>query len=153
MGAKKNKLEKTVGFEFEDTPTTLHSELKLGSSSEEPEVLDLFSGVGGDFDKNIIYIDTNNSKGKTVSVFLIKNGMLANHLEIGKSANTNILNTLIEDTYYNSNDFTDKTPNKEERDLVRKWLSKEPDLGNKFEVKGDGIKLLNDIKNFVRACY
>lgn len=149
----KRILEATADIEIEDTPTTLHSELKLGAKYYKPKPMELFEEITVDqYNGNVIYVDTNNSKGKTVSIFLIKDGYLADHIEIGKSANTNILETIIEDIYYNR-PMEQHKHNDENRLIIRRWLSKEPDLGNKFVVKGDKAKLINDIKNYVRACY
>lgn len=150
----KRILEETANFEYEDTPSTLHSELKLGDIYVEQTPLELFEeSVIQESIEDVIYIDTNNSRGKTVSIFLFKDGLLADHLEIGKNANTNILETIIEDIYYNESNDNRSSDKNEERALVRRWLSKEPDLGNKFQVIGDKAKFLRDIKNFVRSCY
>lgn len=149
----KRILESTVDIKIEDTPTTLHSELILGAKYNKPKPLELFEEITSDhYDGNVIYVDTNNSKGKTVSIFFIKDGYLADHIEIGKSANTSILETIIEDIYYNGS-IEQFDHNEENRLIIRRWLSKEPDLGNKFVVKGDKDKLINNIKNYVRACY
>lgn len=151
----KRLLEQTAGFEYEDTPTSLHSELKLIKDDEDIAPLQLFATETIEENStSLIYVDSNNSRGKTVSIFLIKEGLLADHLEIGKSANTNILETIIEDIYYNGNGIRKQISNeKKNREVIRKWLSKEPDLGNKFAINGDKQKTINSVKNYVRACY
>ncbi len=137
-------------IDYRDTPSELHSDLILGKVYYDAP-LELFgTEPQPENHSNLIYIDTNNRLGKTVGVFLIKNGLLANHLEIGTSASTFIIESAIEDTYFkptvvegNSNDET----------IVRKWLSKEPDLGNKFVVTDDKLKLIKDIRNYISSCY
>jgi hypothetical protein len=146
----KEIIEMTTSVEYLDTPSELHSDLKLGKIHNESP-LELFgNGNQPENYSNIIYIDSNNRLGKTVGVFLIKDGLLANHLEIGTSASSFIIETAIEDTYYNSSNITGDD---NDRIIVRKWLSKEPDLGNKIEVKEDKNKLMREIKNYVSSCY
>lgn len=146
----KDILDIAKSIEYIDTPSELHSDLKLGKTHNEFP-LELFGdSTNPDNHSDIIYIDSNNRQGKTVGVFLIKDGLLANHLEIGISANTNIVKTAIEDIYYNQSAVQG---NDNERIIVRKWLSKEPDLGNKFEVGTDKEKLFKDIKNYINSCY
>ena len=88
--------------------------------------------------------------GKTVGVFLIKDGLLANHLEIGTNASTFIIESAIEDIYYNTSKIEG---NNNDRIIVQKWLSKEPDLGNKIEVNGDKTKMMREIRNYISSCY
>jgi hypothetical protein len=136
--------------DYIDTPSELHSDLKLSVSHNEVP-LELFGNSSLiENHSNTIYIENNNRQGRTVSVFMIKDGLLANHLEIGTSASSSIVEQAIEDTFY-----CDTTPkgNTNDRIIVRKWLSREPDLGNKFEVNGDKVKLFRDIKYYISSCY
>lgn len=146
----KEIMDRAASVEYIDTPSELHSDLKLGKSHYESP-LELFgSDDQPENHSNIIYIDANNRYGKTVGIFLIRDGLLANHLEIGTSASTFIIESAIEDTYYSD---ANSTGNTNDRIIVRKWLSQEPDLGNKFEVDGDKIKLMRDIKYYISSCY
>ncbi len=146
----KEIIERTERIEHFDTVSELHSDLKLCNIHHE-NPLELFGNNSTpENHSNIIYIDSNNRTGGTVSVFLIKDGLLANHIEIGTNANSHILESVIEDTYYTNSDIQG---NDNERIIVRKWLSKEPDLGNKFEVKSDKKKLYTDLKNYISSCY
>lgn len=146
----KEIIERTERIEHFDTVSELHSDLKLCNIHHE-NPLELFGNNSiPENHSNIIYIDSNNRTGGTVSVFLIKDGLLANHIEIGTNANSHILESVLEDTYYTNSDIQG---NDNERIIVRKWLSKEPDLGNKFEVKSDKKKLYTDLKNYISSCY
>lgn len=146
----KEILELTASVEYFDTPSELHSDLKLGKNHNEYP-LELFNHNNQiENHSNLVYIDTNNRLGKTVGLFLIKDGLLANHLEIGTSASTFIVESAIEDTYYNPSKLVGSD---NDRIIVRKWLSKEPDLGNKIIVNGDKSLLMREIKNYISSCY
>ncbi|PKL78462.1 MAG: hypothetical protein CVV25_11575 [Ignavibacteriae bacterium HGW-Ignavibacteriae-4] len=146
----KEIMDNTASVEYFDTPSELHSDLKLGKTHNESP-LELFgNGSLSENHSNIIYLDSNNRLGKTVGVFLIKDGLLANHLEIGTNASTFIIESAIEDIYYNTSKIEG---NNNDRIIVRKWLSKEPDLGNKIEVNGDKTKMMREIRNYISSCY
>ena len=146
----KEIMDNTVSIEYIDTISELHSDLKLSKGHNELP-LELFGNDSPQENNlNTVYIDSNNRYGKTVGVFMIKDGLLANHLEIGTSASSSIIESAIEDTYYNDLKVIGSN---NDRIIVRKWLSKEPDLGNKFEVNGDKTKLMKDIKYYISSCY
>lgn len=150
----KKILDKVFDIEFKDTQSTLHSKLILGESNYKERPLGLFDPILKESNiNNLIYVDSNNSKGKTVSIFLFKNGLLADHIEFGKSANTNIIESIIDTVY--SNGFEPKyyTNGTIDKKIVRKWLSLEPDLGNKFVINGNSEETINLMKNYIRSCY
>lgn len=146
----KEIMDIAVTVEYIDTPSELHSDLKLAVSHNELP-LELFGNTQQpENHKNTIYIERNNRQGRTVSVYMIKDGLLANHLEIGTSASSSIIEQAIEDTFFST---TNPQGSTNDRIIVRKWLSREPDLGNKFEVNGDKVKLIRDIKYYISSCY
>lgn len=149
----KKILDKTFDFEFTDTQSKLHSKLILSNSiSEKP--LSLFDPIENQQKpENIVYIDPNNNRGKTVSIYLIKDGLLADHIDFGKSANTNIIESIIDAVYTNGYEPKSYTNPYTDRVIVRKWLSQEPDLGNKFTINNNEEIPFNAIKNYIRSCY
>jgi len=149
------KMAKVVDFEFIDTPTELHALLLQNKSNGDYEVkpnqMDLFEEEVKDETVDLVYIDPDNKMGKTVSIYFIRDGALIDHLEFGKSANTNIIDSALDYIYSNGNPKSDIPQS--EKDTVKKWLSREPDLGNKFVITKDKKKVAMDIKNYIRSCY
>jgi DNA polymerase III epsilon subunit family exonuclease len=147
----KKIIDHTTHFSYKETATSLHSKLALGAEHLQSQNLSLFDApkdVG-----NVIYIDPNNSTGKTVSIFLFKNGLLADFIELGKNANTNIIESIIAEVYSNDRPITPHTNEAADKEIIRKWLSQEPDLGNKFQITEDITGVLASIKNYIRSCY
>lgn len=149
------KMAEVVDFEFIDTPTELHALLLLnkdnGNYEVQPKQMDLFENNEKEESLNIVYIDPDNKMGKTVSIYFIRDGALIDHMDFGKDANTNIIDSALDYIYSNGNPKEDALPS--EKETVKKWLSREPDLGNKFIINSDYKKVLKDIKNYIRSCY
>lgn len=146
----KEIIDKTTYIDYLDTPSELHSYLKLAKPQNENPIGLFDNTPQPNNNLNLIYVDCNNRQGKTVSLYMIKDGLLANYMEIGTNANTFIVESAIDDIYFSNMKFEG---NSNERIIVRKWLSREPDLGNKFEVTEDKSKLLKNIRNFISSCY
>jgi DNA polymerase III epsilon subunit family exonuclease len=149
------KMTEVVDFEFLDTPTELHALLLLnrdnGDYKVEPKQMDLFNSNDEDESVNVVYIDPDNRMGKTVSIYFIRDGALIDHMDFGKNANTNIIDSALDYIYSNGNPKDNISPL--EQETVKKWLSREPDLGNKFFISSDYKEVLKDIKNYIRSCY
>lgn len=146
----KEIIDKTTYIDYLDTPSELHSYLKLAKPQNENPIGLFDNTPQPNNNLNLIYVDCNNRQGKTVSLYMIQDGLLANYMEIGTNANTFIVESAIDDIYFSNMKFEG---NNNERIIVRKWLSREPDLGNKFEVTEDKSKLLKNIRNFISSCY
>ncbi len=149
------KMEEVVDFEFIDTPTELHALLLLdqfnGDTESEPNQMDLFAPANLEQGIDMVYIDPDNRMGKTVSIYLIRDGILIDHIDFGTKANTNIIDSILDDVYTNGNPRESTTP--AEKKTVQKWLSREPDLGNKFIINGDFSSVSKKIKQYISSCY
>lgn len=144
-------ISKVAHIELVETLSPLHSYLILGDGEIDNGSLQLFETVNDV--GNLIYIDPNNSRGKTVSIFLFKDGLLADYIDFGKSANTNIMESIIDEVYLNTNAPHYYRNEQSDKRVIRKWLSQEADLGNKFKMEGNIVSVINAIKNYIRSCY
>jgi excinuclease UvrABC nuclease subunit len=149
------KMEEVVDFEFIDTPTELHALLLLdefnGDSESEPNQMDLFTTHTPEEAIDMVYIDPDNKMGKTVSIYFIRDGVLIDHIDFGKNANTNIIDNTLDYIYSNGNPKKNITT--AEIRTVKKWLSREPDLGNKFVINNNHKSISKKIKQYISSCY
>lgn len=149
------KMSEVVDFDFFDTPTELHALLLLnkfnGSSETEQQQMDLFDDELSEEEVNMVYINPDNKIGNTVSIYFIRDGALVDHIDFGKSANTNIIDSALDYIYTNGNPKENITP--AEKRTVKKWLSREPDLGNKFIIGNDYSSISKKIKQYISSCY
>jgi len=149
------KMEEVVDFEFIDTPTELHALLLLeqfnGDSESEPNQMDLFATQTDEERISMVYVDPDNQMGKTVSIYFIRDGVLIDHIDFGKSANPDIIDSTLDYIYSNGNPKNNITA--AEIRTVKKWLSREPDLGNKFVINNNHKSISNKIKQYISSCY